>query len=95
MVVTVHGKLDQHSAEGLITVLRDVIYDQANRAVIVDLRDVSGVDASAANLFRDASGRALRRGVSFRLYGPPAALADALIGTWLAQEPGPDPPVGR
>ena len=74
VVVTVHGKLDQRSTGQLMTVVGDAIHDRANRAVFVDLRDVSGVDSSAAKLFRDASEWALRRGVSFRLYGPPAAL---------------------
>jgi anti-anti-sigma factor len=76
-VVTLHGELDQPNVDRVTPVLRNVIADQGNKTVVVDLRDVSGVDASATTLFHDALGWARRRGARFFLHAPPP-VADTL-----------------
>ncbi len=76
-VVTLHGELDQPNVDRVAPVLRNVIHDQCNKTVVVDLRDVSGVDPSAATLFHNAIGWARRRGARFFLHAPPA-VADRL-----------------
>ena len=78
-VVTLHGELDQPRVEGLTSILRNLIDDRANRTVVVDLRDVSGVDPSATTLFNDAIGWARRRDARFFLHAPPPT-ADTLTG---------------
>ena len=67
-VVTLHGELDQLNVDRLTPVLRNVIDDHCNETVVVDLRDVSGVDPSATILFHDAIGWAQRRGARFVLH---------------------------
>lgn len=74
-VVTLHGEVGQRSVEGLATTLRYLIDDQHNQTVIVDMRDVSGVDPSAMTLFREAIEWTRRRGAKFRLHDPQAAAA--------------------
>lgn len=74
VAVTVHGELDQLSAERLAPVLRDLIGDRANRVVVVDLGDVCGVDPEALELFSTASGLADHHGTRFRVQGPPGGL---------------------
>jgi anti-anti-sigma factor len=76
-VVTLHGELDQPNVDRVSPVLRNVIDDRGNDTVVVDLRDVSGVDPSATTLFHDALGWARRRGARFFLHAPPP-VADAL-----------------
>ena len=76
-VVTLHGELDQPNIDRVTPVLRNVIADECNDTVVVDLRDVSGVDPSATTLFHDAIGWARRRGARFFLHAPPP-VADAL-----------------
>ena len=76
-VVTIHGELDQPNVDRVTPVLRNVIADQGNKTVVVDLRDVSGVDPSATTLFHDALGWARRRGARFFLHAPPP-VADTL-----------------
>lgn len=76
-VVTIHGELDEPNVDRVTRVLRNVIADQGNKTVVVDLRDVSGVDPSATTLFHDALGWARRRGARFFLHAPPA-VADTL-----------------
>ena len=76
-VVTLHGELDEPSVDRVAPVLRNVIADEGNRTVVVDLRDVSGVDPSATTLFHEAIGWAHRRGARFFLHAPPPT-ADAL-----------------
>jgi anti-anti-sigma factor len=72
--VALSGELDQSHVERLTPVLRDLIDDQGNGTVVVDLRDVSGVDPEALELFSTASGWARRHGTSLRLEGPPEGL---------------------
>jgi anti-anti-sigma regulatory factor len=67
-VVTLHGEVDQPSIDGLTFVLQGLIDDQRNQTVVVDLRDVSGVDPSAVTLFQDALGWARHRGARFYLH---------------------------
>ena len=74
-VVTLHGDVDQPGVEELATTLRYLIEDQRNQTVIVDMRDVSGVDPSAMTLFQEAIKWTRRRGVKFRLHDPPSAAA--------------------
>ncbi len=76
-VVTLHGELDQPNVDRVAPVLRTVIDNQCNKTVVVDLRDVSGVDPSAMTLFYDAIGWARRRGARFFLHAPPP-VADRL-----------------
>ena len=77
-VVTIHGEVERPSVEELTVILRGVIDDQRNQTVVVDMRDVSGVDPSATALFRDAIGWARHRGADFYLNAPPPAAADRL-----------------
>ena len=70
-VLTLHGELDQPRVVGLASILRNLIDDRSNQTVVVDLRDVSGVDPSATTLFNDAIGWAGRRGARFFLHAPP------------------------
>lgn len=76
-VVTLHGELDPPNVHRVTPVLRKVIDDQCNKTVVVDLRDVSGVDPSATTLFHEAAGWARRRGARFFLHAPPP-VADTL-----------------
>ena len=76
-VVTLHGELDEPNVDRVTPVLRNVIDDECNETVVVDLRDVSGVDPSATTLFHDAIGWARRRGARFFLHAPPP-VADTL-----------------
>jgi len=76
-VVTLHGELDQPNVDRVTPVLNNVIDDEGYETVVVDLRDVSGVDPSATTLFHDALGRARCRGARFLLHARPA-VADAL-----------------
>lgn len=76
-VVTIHGELDQSGVDWVAPVLRTVIADRANKTVVVDLRDVSGVDPSATMLFYDALGWARRHGARFFLHAS-RPVADAL-----------------
>ena len=85
-VVTLHGVLDDHGGDLLAVVLRGVIDDIRTKTVVVDLRDVSGVEPSAVEVFTAASGWARRKAVGFRLFGPPVALSDMLTATWLSGE---------
>jgi ABC-type transporter Mla MlaB component len=88
-VVTLHGEVDQRSVDRLTFILRGVIDDQRNQTVVVDMRDVSGVDPSAVTLFQDATGWARHRGADFYLQSyfpsgrghggrPPAATTSSL-----------------
>ena len=77
-VVTLHGDVDRPSVDGLTFILRGLIDDQRNQTVVVDMRDVSGVDPSAVTLFQDAIGWARHRGADFYLHAPPPAAADRL-----------------
>jgi anti-anti-sigma factor len=86
VVVTLHGELDQASSAPLERILRDLIDDQGNLAVVVDLRSISAADPSVLEVFLAASGWARSHRGSFRLYGPQANVAEALVGPWLAQE---------
>ena len=76
-VVTLHGELDPPNVHRVTPVLRKVIDDQCNKTVVVDLRDVSGVDPSATTLFNEAIGWARRRGARLFLHAPPP-VADTL-----------------
>lgn len=76
-VVTLHGELDPPNVHRVTPVLRKLIDDQSNKTVVVDLRDVSGVDPSATTLFHEAIGWARRRGARFFLHAPPP-VADTL-----------------
>lgn len=76
-VVTLHGELDPPNVDRVTPVLRKLIDDQCNKTVVVDLRDVSGVDPSATTLFHEAIGWARRRGARFFLHAPPP-VADTL-----------------
>ena len=76
-VVTLHGELDPPNVHRVTPVLRKLIDDQSNKTVVVDLRDVSGVDPSATTLFHEAIGWARRRGARFFLHAPPR-VADTL-----------------
>ena len=67
VVVTVHGEVNAANVETLGRVLRDLIDDQGNLALLVDLRDVPTVDPSAVDLFSAASGWAARHGATFSL----------------------------
>ena len=84
-VVTIHGELDQPGVDRVAPVLRNVIADQGNKTVVVDLRDVSGVDSAAATLFHDAIGWARGRGARFFLHAPPP-VADTLAAERSIQE---------
>ena len=77
-VVTIHGEVESPNVEKLTVLLRSVIDDERNQTVVVDMRDVSGLDSSATTLFRDAIGWARQRGASFYLHAPPAAAAGRL-----------------
>src|SRR5207248_10024530 len=85
-VVTLHGVLDDRGGELLASLLRGVIDDVRTGVVVVDLRDVSGVELPAVEVFTAASGWARRKAIGFRLFGPPAALSDMLTETWLSGE---------
>ena len=76
-VVTIHGELDRPNVDRVAPILRKVIGEERNETVVVDLRDVSGVDAAATTLFYDAIGWARRRGARFFLHAPPP-VADTL-----------------
>jgi len=76
-VVTIHGELDRPNVDRVAPVLRNVIADQDNKTVVVDLRDVSGVDPSATTLFHDALGWARHHGARFFLHAVPP-VADTL-----------------
>ena len=75
-VVTLHGEVDHTKVDGLSAIVRGLIDDQRNQTVVIDLRDVSGVDPSAIPLFQDAIARAERRGANFYLHDPPPAVAE-------------------
>ena len=77
-VVTLHGELDHTRVDGLADIVRNLIDDQRNQTVVIDLRDVSGIDPSVVPLFQDAISRARRRGADFYLHEPPPAAADTL-----------------
>jgi anti-anti-sigma factor len=70
-VVTIHGELDQPNVDRVTPVLRNVIADEGNKTVVVDLRDVSGVDPSATTLFHEAIGWARGHGARFFVHAPP------------------------
>lgn len=76
-VITLHGELDPPNVDRVAPVLRKLIDDQSNKTVIVDLRDVSGVDPSATALFNEAIGWARRRDARFFLHAP-SPVADTL-----------------
>jgi anti-anti-sigma factor len=85
-VVTLHGELDHTKVDVLSGIVRKLIDDQRNQTVVLDLRDVSGVDPSAIPLFHDAVARAHRRGGAFYLHRPPPAAADTLKADRSLQE---------
>lgn len=78
VVVTLRGQVEGIGVETLSVVLRDLIDNQGNWVVVVDLREASGVDSSALELFSAASGWARGHGATFRVQDPWAIAADAL-----------------
>jgi anti-sigma B factor antagonist len=78
VVVTLHGNLDVVTSLNLAAVLRDLIDGQGNLAVVVDLRDVHGLDRAGIDVLAAAAGRIASRGGELRLGGPTGVVFDVL-----------------
>jgi anti-anti-sigma factor len=78
VVVTAHGTLDTSVSPVLARVLRDLIDDQGNMAVVVDLGDVTVADLACTGVLLAAACSAASRGGELIVAAPPAAVAWAL-----------------
>lgn len=89
-VVTLRGVLDHWGAEQLQEVLADLIDRQDQlRRVVVDARDVRGIDPSIRPVFSAAAGQAAPRGLVFQLYGFSEPLGRAIQAVELPVHQGP------
>lgn len=78
VVVSLRGELTGSAVAQLADVLDDLICGQGNLTVVVDLREVSGVDPTALVVFSAAACWASRRGGTFRLERPSPSVRSAL-----------------
>ncbi len=85
VVVTVHGAVDRPASAALAATLGDLIDGQGNLAVVVDLRDVCGIDRSGVDALSAAAARIAARGGELRLGGPSGAVFDSLTAAGLGK----------
>ena len=78
VVVTLHGALETSACPVLDRVLRDLIDNQGNMAVVVDLADVTVADMACAGVLLAAASSAARRGGELVLAARPEAVKWAL-----------------
>jgi anti-sigma B factor antagonist len=78
VVVHLHGALDADTAPALKAGLVDIIDDQGNRQVVLDLREMTGVDAAGLSVLADALKRMDDYGGELLLSGPTSAVEEQL-----------------
>lgn len=78
VVVTAHGTFDSSASPTLDRVLRDLIDDQGNMAVVVDLGDVTVADLACTGVLLAAADSAASRGGELIVVAPPEAVGWAL-----------------
>lgn len=74
VVVHVHGLLDANTAPALQARLVDLIDDQGNRQVVLDLRQMAGIDVAGLLVLADALKRMDDYGGELLLSGPTACV---------------------
>lgn len=85
VVVTLHGELAGPAAAQIADVLDDLIRNQGNLNVVIDLRDLSGVDPAGLAVFSAAARWSDQRGGTFRLHEPSPAVSSALDAAGIVQ----------
>jgi anti-anti-sigma factor len=78
VVVHVHGRLDVNTAPALRARLADVIDGQGNRQVVLDLRQMDGLDVAGLFVLTDALTRMEDYGGELLLSGPTASVEEQL-----------------
>lgn len=84
VVVHLRGVLDAYAAPDLEAGLVDIIDGQGNRQVVLDLRDLTGVDAAGVRVIEGALHRMADGGGELLLSGPREAVAAQLRAFGLA-----------
>jgi anti-sigma B factor antagonist len=91
VVVHVHGALDGVSAPALAARLTDIIDNQGNRQVVLDLRQLTSVDAAGLFVLADALKRMADYGGELLLSGPTSAVEEQLRAVGLEETYGITP----
>lgn len=91
VVVHVHGALDGFSARALTARLTDIIDNQGNRQVVLDLRQMTSVDAAGLFVLADALKRMADYGGELLLSGPSSAVEEQLRAVGLEETYGITP----
>ena len=91
VIVHVRGPLNANTAPGLKARLVDVIDGQGNRQVVLDLRQMTCVDASGLFVLADALKRMDDAGGELLLSSPTSAVEDQLRAVGLEQTFGITP----
>lgn len=77
VVVHLHGRLDADGAAVLRHRLADVIDGQGNRQLVMDLRDLTGIDPAGFKVLVDARTRMMKVGGELVLSGATREMASA------------------
>ncbi len=91
VVVHVHGPLDANTAPALQARLVDLIDDQGNRQVVLDLRQMTGVDFAGLVVLADAVKRMEDYGGELLLRDPTASVEEQLRAVGLEKTFGITP----
>ena len=91
VVVHVHGALDASTAPALKARLVDIIDNQGNRQVVLDLRQMTSVDAAGLFVLADALKRMSDYGGELLLSGPTSAVEGQLRAAGLEKSYGITP----
>jgi anti-anti-sigma factor len=91
VVVHVHGLLDVATAPALQARLGDVIDGQGNRQVVLDLRQMAGIDVAGLFVLTDALKRMKDYGGELLFSGPTASVEEQLRAVGLEKSFGITP----
>ena len=83
VVVHVRGLLDVNTAPALQARLADIIDGQGNRQVVLDLRELAGIDVAGLVVLTDARKRMEDYGGELLLSGPTVSVEEQLRGVGL------------
>ena len=77
VIIHIHGALDASTAKELKDRLVDIIDGQGNRALVLDLRDMTTIDAAGFSVIVDALKRMQKKGGELVLSAPTPPVAQA------------------